>query len=267
MTVRLCTGVAALLMAVLFGAAPAAYADDIFEIDDRLVDAGVDEAFTEAYAAAEGDGVRVVVDFDSDSVDQDEYEQQAGRIAEVIWNHLDGRVLVVDVSTTYAVDWEESLPPTVSFTATQLRAEFGPRPDELDVAGVETVEDFETAGSFFLAGAVGVWLLSIVATAGITVLIMRGNRDRVAGWAPAGPWGQPGPWGQGGPWGSPGPWGEPGPWGQPGPCGQGGQWGQGAQAAQWGQQAAPHAWPVAAPPSAQPQPGEVPPDLWTSPRG
>ena len=196
MTLRRCAGVA-LLMAALLGTASTAYADDIYEIDERLIDAGFDEAFTEAYPAADADGVRVLVDFDSDSGDEREYEQEAGRVAEVIWNHLDGRVLVVDVSSSFTVDWQrDSLPPTVSFTAEQLLAEFGPRPSALDEVDVETVEELGAVGSYFLAGAVGVWLVSIVATAGITVLIMRGQRARVDAWAPPGSWGPPGPWGQ-----------------------------------------------------------------------
>lgn len=254
---RRCGAVAALVVAALLGVAPTVHADDIYEIDGRLIDAGFDEAYTEAYSAAEGDGVRIVVDFDSDSQDEREYEQEAGRIAEVIWNHLDGRVLVVDVSSAFAVDWEqEGLPPTVSFTAAQLRAEFGPRPSELDVADVETVEDFESTGSFFAAGAAGVWLLSLVATAGVTVWIMRGRRSSVDAWAPAGPWGQPGQWGPPGQWGSPGQWGPPGQWGQPG------QWGPPAP---W-QQPAPAARPVDSSPSAPPASVELPPDPWSAPR-
>ena len=242
---RRCGAVAALVVAALLGVAPTVHADDIFEIDGRLIDAGFDEAYTEAYSAAEGDGVRIVVDFDSDSQDEREYEQEAGRIAEVIWNHLDGRVLVVDVSSTFTVDWEqESLPPTVSFTAVQLRAEFGPRPSELDVADVETIEDFESMGSFFAAGAAGVWLLSLVATAGVTVWIMRGRRSSVDAWAPPGPWGQPGQWGPPGQWGQPGQWGPPAPWQQP----------------------APAARPVSSAPSAPPASGELPPDPWSAPR-
>ncbi len=242
---RRCGAVAALLVAALLGVAPTAHADDIYEIDLRLIDAGFDEPYTEAYSAAEGDGVRIVVDFDSDSQDEREYEQEAGRIAEVIWNHLDGRVLVVDVSSTFTVDWEqESLPRTVSFTAAQLRAEFGPRPSDLDVADVETIEDFESMGSLFAAGAAGVWLLSLVMAAGVTVWIMRARHSSVDAWAPAGPWGQPGQWGPPGQWGQPGQWGPPAPWQQPGPA----------------------ARPIESSPSAPPASVELPPDPWSAPR-
>ena len=249
MTTGHSAAVAALLMAVLLGSAPAAYADDIFEIDERLIDAGFDEAYTEVIPAARGDGVRVLVDFDSDSQDQGTYAQEAGRIVEVIWNHLDGRVLAVDVISTSAVDWApQSLPPSVSFTAAQLRAEFGPRPTALDEAEIDPfegfVDPFAGPDPFLLGVAFFGWVVSIVVTAGVTALVMSRRRPSVDAWAPAGPWQQPGPW-QSGPWQQPGPWQQqPGPWQQP----------------------APASTQVAPSPFAPPASQERPPDPWSSPR-
>ena len=136
--------------------ASAAHADDIYEIDERLMDAGFEQALTEAVDAADSRGVRVQVDFLSESTDEAEYEQQAAEIARLVWLHLDGRVLAVDVRSTSSVSWApESLPPAVSFSSGELGEAHGDRPDGLDDRDLETLDDAFGPESFGYAGGFG----------------------------------------------------------------------------------------------------------------
>ena len=177
--------VAAVLLLVV-PAGPAS-ADDIFEIDGRLQEAGFELAYTVAYEAVDRPGVRIVVDYDSDSQDEAAYQREAEQAAELVWDHLEGRVLAVDVAPTYDVPWsEEGLPSALSFDRAGLAERFGARPAALDGADVETVDD---VGLVFV-GAVGLaWLLSLVAVGVGTFFVTRRRYRRDAVAAPPAHWG------------------------------------------------------------------------------
>lgn len=152
----------AVLFAVLLGmGVPAAHAaDDIYEVDMRLAAAGFVDAYTEAWST-EDRGTRLRVDVDSDSPDRAAYELQAAQIGKIIWEHLDGRVLAVDVTPTYGVVWADGgLPPGVSMTADDLRAAHGVRTEGLDSGDADTVDDEMVTGLVMRAV---LWLGSIAA--------------------------------------------------------------------------------------------------------
>lgn len=216
------------LLATLLLAAPAV-ADDEFEVDGRLADAGLEEPFTTLLGF--GRGVRVHVDYRSLSADQAAYEAEAREAAELIWQHLEYRVLAVDVAPTSGVVWRDGdVPPAVSLTRGDLEAEFGVRPQGLDDADPFAYEEFDTGP---VAAVVGWSLLGLLVAGGIALIVWarRGKK------APASSWG-PDPWAAG--WGAP-----PGPWppGQPGAWQQGGGWVDPAQG--W-------AAPTSPPPAAGP---------------
>ena len=170
---------------------PAA-ADDIFEIDGRLQDAGLELAYTVAVDAADRPGVRVAVDFDSGSQDEAAFSSEAARAAELVWDHLEGRVLAVDVASTYDVPWaEDGLPSALSFDRAELTERFGARPDGLDAADVETFDD---SGLAIVGGVVAAWLLSLVVVGVVTFFVARAvyRRPPPAQWG-VGTW--PGPHG------------------------------------------------------------------------
>ena len=181
--------------AVLLVAAPPAAADDIYEIDDRLQSAGFQDAYTEAYDAYDQDGVRVTVDYTSDSESLAAYKKEAADLAEVVWEHIDGRVLVVDVAPLTSTSWSDGdLPPAVSFSRTQLEAAHGPRSERLDAADLETADDIPLTGILVF---LGVWAGTIAAAVGITIAVMRSRRKRDQRWGGGPPvWGPPAPsWG------------------------------------------------------------------------
>ncbi len=189
---------------LLCTAAPAS-ADDIFEIDWRLQDAGLELAYTEAFDAADREGVRIVVDFDSSSPNEAAYRREAEQAAELVWDHLEGRVLAVDVAPTYDVPWAEAgLPSALSFDRAALTERFGARPAGLDGADVETADE----GSIAVVGAVVAgWLLSLVVVGAGTFFLARASYRRAQTAGPPGYWGGPtGPAVPPGSWSSPAPW-------------------------------------------------------------
>lgn len=214
------------LTAALAVLAPAgAAADDEIEIDERLLEMGYDDAYTGyLYAEVDGrEGVRVSVDYASDSEDAQAYEQQAQEVAGVVWRHLELRVLAVDVTPTYGVSWlDGQLPPAISLTATELRRIHGPRPEELDDGGPGAYgsdEDLVAAAAAF--GLVALLVVAVLVAAGGVGGFLLGRRSGrrsgqpdawgvaptawsgggwappPSGWAPSGPppsgWAQPPP--------------------------------------------------------------------------
>lgn len=172
---------------MLLAAASPASADDIYEIDGRLQDAGLDLAYTEAFDAADRPGVRIVIDFDSGSQDEAAYQREAAKAAELVWDHLDGRVLVIDVAPTFDVPWvENGLPSALSFDRTALTERFGARPAGLDSADVET---FDEAGRAFAGAVVAGWLLSLAAVGAGTFFLTRARYRRTSNAVPPGYWG------------------------------------------------------------------------------
>ncbi len=189
---------AVLLAAVLLLLPPAAgtaWADDLYEIDLRLQYAGFDSAYSEAYDAADADGVRVLVDFVSRSETRATYEGEAREISRLIWLHLEGRVLAVDVAPLTTAPWADGeLPPALSFTRQDLQQAHGLRVPGLDAADIDSVED----NALFALGLGGGLLLVVLgATVGITVAVMHARCRRAhppPGWngygvqaQPAGP--------------------------------------------------------------------------------
>ena len=173
------------VLAVAATAVPAA-ADDIVEIDGRLQDAGLDLAYTEAFDAVDRPGVRIVVDFDSGSEDEPAYRREAERAAELVWEHLDGRVLAVDVAPTYDVPWsDDGLPPAASFDRAALVERFGDRPAGLDDGDVETVGD---GGLAFVGAALAGWLVSLLLVGTGTFFLTRARYRQRA--VPTGSWGE-----------------------------------------------------------------------------
>lgn len=171
---------------MLLSAGPAS-ADDIFEIDGRLQDAGFDLAYTEAFDAADRPGVRLVIDFDSGSQDEAAYQREAEKAAELVWDHLDGRVLVIDVAPTYDVPWAENgLPTALSFDRAALTERFGARPANLDGADIETVDE---GGLAFIGAAVAGWVLSLAAVGAGTFFLTRTRYRRTSPAVPPGYWG------------------------------------------------------------------------------
>ena len=206
--------VAASAFLLLAPASPAS-ADDIYEIDGRLQDAGFDLAYTEAFDAADRPGMRIVIDFDSDSADESAYQREAEQAAELVWDHLDGRVLVVDVAPTFDVSWAESgLPTALSFDRAALTERFGARPAGLDGADVEA---FDEEGLAFLGAVVAAWLLSVVVVGAGTFFLTRARYRRAATAVPPGYWG-----GWTGPPTPPAAWPQPASW--PPPVAGPGQW-------------------------------------------
>ncbi len=177
--------VAASVLLLLAPASPAS-ADDIYEIDGRLQDAGFDMAYTEAFDAADRPGVRIVIDFDSASEDEAAYQREAERAAELVWDHLDGRVLAIDVAPTFDVPWTENgLPSALSFDRAALTERFGARPAGLDGADVET---FDEAGLAFVGAVVAGWLLSVVVVGAGTFFFTRARYRRASTAVPPGYW-------------------------------------------------------------------------------
>ena len=185
--VRSCLRWALLLTAALLllpAAAGTASADDIYDIDQRLQYAGFDSAYTEAYDAADADGVRVLVDFASRSETRRAYEGEAKEISRLIWLHLDGRVLAVDVAPLTTTPWSDGeLPPAISFTRQDLEQAHGLRVPGRDAADIESVDE---AGVIFALGLGGGVLLLVVGGAvGITFAVMRARCARAhppSGW-------------------------------------------------------------------------------------
>lgn len=197
--------VATVATAALLGSASSASADDIYEIDGRLQEAGFDEAFTEAFSAADRPGVRIVIDFASGSADEAAYEREAEQAAELVWDHLDGRLLAVDVAPTYDAEWaEDGLPTARSFDRATLIERFGTRPAGLDAADVETFDD---EGLAFLGAAVAGWLVSLLVVGLGTFFLTRARYRRPS------PAASPEHWG--GMTGPPGAWSSPATWPPP----------------------------------------------------
>ena len=173
-----------MLAVLLLTAAPAA-ADDIVEIDGRLQDAGLELAYTEAFDAVDRPGVRIVVDFDSGSGDEATYQREAEQAAELVWDHLEGRVLAVDVAPTYDVAWsDDGLPPAASFDRAALVERFGERPAGLDEGDVETVG---FGGLAFAGAALAAWLVSLLLVGTGTFFVTRARYRHTA--PAAGTWG------------------------------------------------------------------------------
>lgn len=176
---------AAASLIVLLAASPAS-ADDLFEIDDRLVDAGFERAYTESVPAE--DGARVVVDFSSGSTTRAQYEQEAARAAEVVWLHLEEEVQTVDVAPTSGVPWlDDALPPAVSFVRADLEERFGSRPEELDRPSEQAFEEDAYVDVFGLL-FVGAVLLGLFVVAGLVVAVVVLARRAAP---PPNPWGAP----------------------------------------------------------------------------
>ena len=232
--------------ALLLTPASTASADDIYEIDGRLQDAGLDLAYTEAFGAVDRPGVRILVDFDSSSQDEAAYQREVEQAAELVWAHLEGPVLAIDVAPTFDVPWAENgLPSAVSFDRAALVERFGARPPGLDGADVETVDE---GGVAFVGALVAGWLLSVVAVGAGAFVLARARYRRAWAAVGAGHWG-----GWTGPATVPGAPPQPAGWPQP---------------AAWPPPATvPGQWPPAptAPPHGQAADGPVPqasPDPW-----
>jgi hypothetical protein len=213
----------AVTAAVLLPAVPAA-ADDTFEIDSRLVDAGFADAWTNY---SDGDrGSRVSVDYDTSSADQAAYDQEAAEIARLVWEHLEVRVLAVDVAPTSGVAWlDGQVPPAVTWNRADLEREHGARGAGLD-------DNVSAYGDewIFVVGSLGV-VAVIGAALGFLGGWLVGRRRKPDPWA-GGPGGYGGYGAPGGAWGAP-QWGPPGSggWGAPGSApgawpGGGASWGQ-----------------------------------------
>jgi hypothetical protein len=189
-------GLAALL-ALLVTASPA-FADDEYEIDERLADAGFEDALSN-YANAES-GVRVYIDYLTDSEDRAAYEDEAAEIARIVWEHLALRVLAVDVASLSEVGWlDGDLPPAVSFTRSELEQQHGPRATGLD-ANESSMWADDTAGLVF-AGIAGVVVLLLGGAGGFLLGWLVGRRRRKDAWGSAPAWAGASPPG----WGAPSP--------------------------------------------------------------
>jgi hypothetical protein len=222
----------ALLLVLLAG--PPAAADDEFEMDGRLADElGLEEPYTTLLGF--GRGTRVHVDYRSLSDDQAAYEQEARRAAELVWEHLEYRVLAVDVAPTAGVTWRDGdVPPAVSLTRTDLEQAFGPRPPALDDADPYAYEEVElgAVGAGVAWGLLGLLVLGLLTWLVVWLVRRRrrpaadtawGGWPQAAGWPPhAGtPWGpgwQQQGWSPAPPAAPPGAWAPPtgaGPWAPP----------------------------------------------------
>lgn len=174
---------------MLLSLAPGAAADDIYEIDGRLMEAGFSGAYTEAFDAADRRGVRVVVDYASSSSSAEEYQQEGEALAELVWDHLDGKLLALDVAPTYDVEWSLSgLPPAVSFDRATLHERFGPRPAGLDQTDLETVQDAGEEAGLVVGLAITGWVLSLVAAVAITFTVTRARYRPARTWAGTEAW-------------------------------------------------------------------------------
>lgn len=189
-------------VAVVLLTASAAVADDIVEIDERLIGAGLAEAYTQSQPAESGS--RVVVDFVSDSTTREQYEQEAALAAELVWEHLEEQVGAVDVALSSGVPWlGDELPPAVSFTRADLVAEHGERPGELDQASGGEALAFGDEALFDVFGLLFVLfvlvVLLVVAALAVAVLVLARRGSARSSWEPAPAWGGSG-FGPAGPW-------------------------------------------------------------------
>jgi hypothetical protein len=203
--------IAALLVAplcVLLLAGPAA-ADDEFEIDERLVDAGYRDAYT-TYINAE-DGVRVVVEYRSDSNDRAGSEAETEDIARLVWENLELRVVAVDIASTQAAQWlDGDVPPMASLVRGDLQQRFGPRDAALDT---DESPSFGEDEALIFLGVGALVVLFVGAGGGFLVgwlIGQRRGRRSVSGAAPPwqqAQWQQPQQWPaqQFGTWGDPPP--------------------------------------------------------------
>ncbi|MCW2605868.1 MAG: hypothetical protein JWO60_561 [Frankiales bacterium] len=184
------------LLTVLAPAGPA-LAEDIYDIDATLEEAGFAEAYVDVVEA--DDGQRVTIDFDvSATADEKAYVDGARRAAEVVWDELEVQISTVDVQPTYAVTWlDGELPAAISFTRRDLEGAFGPRAEELDAAG-----DPYGGGSSTdvylgdVAGAVvGAVVLLVLGGIGLAVVLLvrrdRRTRATTTGWGGPPGWGPP----------------------------------------------------------------------------
>lgn len=194
----------ALVAAALLAPAGAAHAEGEFGVEERLVEAGLADAYLDQVGAERG--VRVFLDFTSGSASRQEYDAEARRAAEVVWEHLSEPVAAFDVTPTSGVSWlDGDLPPAVSFTRSDLTTAFGARP-----GGLEDVGSGRGTGGLVAAVAAGLaGLLALVAvTVLVVVLVRRRRRTSGAGpsWpAPSGPApGWPAPAWPATAWGAPG---------------------------------------------------------------
>lgn len=184
---RLAVALFAVSAALLLAPLPSSSADDIYDIDGRLQKAGFADAYTEAFNADGRSGVRLVIDFDSESADSATYRREAEQAAEVVWDHLEGRVLAIDVAPTFSVPWNKTgLPTAVSYDRAALMSRFGPRPARLDKADIETVDEGGDDSS--PAAEVAFWLVVILAVGATTFLLTRA-RYRQPATPPPGNWG------------------------------------------------------------------------------
>ncbi|HVM27427.1 MAG TPA: hypothetical protein VM433_07115, partial [Mycobacteriales bacterium] len=189
-----------------------ATADDDVEIDRRLALHGLAGAYTD-YLPAEtddGEGVHVVVDFDSGSGTQAEYDSEAASAAELVWKHLELRVVTVVVAPTSGVPWRDGdVPPAVAVSRADLQARHGARPAAFDERGA----GFYGSGSDAVVAAgfavVALLLVALGALGGFFLGRSSGRRaaqrDTWGGgaapaWGGAGQWGgPPQAWWPGGP--------------------------------------------------------------------
>jgi hypothetical protein len=200
------TAVAALLLVLL--PLPAS-ADDAFEIDGRLEDMGFEGAYSTYLGMSRA--TRVVVDYRSLSRDQAAYEDEARRIAEVVWENLEVRLLAVDVAPTSGVVWRDGgVPPAVSFPRQELEEAFGPRPARMDERGPWEDEMYGEVDLGPAAAWIGWGLLGVLVVGGaiVAVVLWRGRRRGKAD--------APDPWTAGWSTWSPGPPGPPGAAAPPG---------------------------------------------------
>lgn len=204
----------ALLASTCLLTAGPALADDIYDIDGRLEDAGLTDAYVDVLEAEPGR--RITVDFDPGAtVDRAGYEATAKRGAEQVWDHLETRVSVIDVQPTYGVPWlDGELPPTVSYTREDLQAGFGPRPAGLDVDRDPYDDD---SGVSDVAVGIGVLVVLLVGLVVVLVVVLVVRRRPARHAVPYAAWGAPGGQQYGPPYGPQyGPaWGAP----PPGPTG------------------------------------------------
>lgn len=190
---RRCTALLTALGLTVLLAQPAS-ADDIYEIDERLQDAGFTEAYTGWYEVVDADGSRFVVDFDSGSSSAAAWQQEARDAAGLVWEHVEGRVISIDVSSVSTAPWTPGeLPPTVTLSRTQLEQEFGARPAELDT-GYPAEEDEGEGEAYagfdaaqFGYGVLGALVVLVVAAAVAGVVLLGRRRAAV----PPGGWGAP----------------------------------------------------------------------------
>jgi hypothetical protein len=198
-------GAAALLLALgalLAGSGPAA-ADDLFTLEDWFATHGYEEAWLEYdQGFLDGDGLVLTLFYAAAAETERGYRDEADRAAKEIWARADYRVVKVEVEGNRPTSWSGGdLPPTVSYSRSELERKFGPRRAGLDANGqAEVAGDFSglpppefwffAAGFAFLGlllgGFVG-WLA--------TFLVLRRNRQPVVpygtGWPQPG-WQQPG---------------------------------------------------------------------------